>query len=143
MIPYKKFEGTFTFSGKVALITGAANGIGRATAEAFAARGIHLVLLDRQEGVREIATDLVTRFGIETMAAVCDITDNAQSDAVVEQARGRFGRIDILCNIAGVVELEDAENLPPRVAVKSSTWLPRRDWWPSTSMSPTWPAKPR
>jgi NAD(P)-dependent dehydrogenase (short-subunit alcohol dehydrogenase family) len=112
MIPYKKFEGTFTFSGKVALITGAANGIGLAAAEAFAARGIHLVLLDRQEGVRNVAADLASRFDIETMASVCDITNNAEADAAVEQARERFGRIDILCNIAGVVELEDAENLP-------------------------------
>ena len=112
MIHYKKFDGSFEVSGKVALITGAANGIGRATAEVLASRKVHLVLLDRQDKVLETAAELSSQYGIDAMGYVCDITSGAETQAAVNTAVERFGRIDILCNIAGVVELEDAELLP-------------------------------
>ena len=112
MIHYKKFDGSFEVSGKVALITGAANGIGRATAEVLASRNVRLVLLDRQDKVLETASELSGQFGIDAMGYVCDITSGTQTQAAVDTAVERFGRIDILCNIAGVVELEDAELLP-------------------------------
>lgn len=112
MIHYKKFDGSFEVSGKVALITGAANGIGRATAEILASRQVQLVLLDRQDKVLETAAELSSQYGIDAMGYVCDITSGEETQAAVDMAIKRFGRIDILCNIAGVVELEDAELLP-------------------------------
>ncbi len=111
MIHYSKFDGAFDFSGKVALITGAANGIGKATAEVLASRKANLVLLDMQEKVKDVAADLAGRYGIEAMGLVCDITCGEKTQTVIDTAVGRFGRIDILCNIAGIVELDDAENL--------------------------------
>ncbi len=112
MIPYKKFNGTFDISGKTVLITGAASGIGKATAEAFAMRGIGLILLDRQDKVLDVVRELSAQYGVDAMGYVCDITSNEQTQAAIDAAVAKFGRIDILCNIAGVVELEDAELLP-------------------------------
>ena len=112
MIHYKKFDGTFDFGGKIALITGAANGIGKATAEVLASRKVRLVLLDRQDKVLEVAAELSARYGVDAMGYVCDITSGTETQAAVDTAVEKFGRIDILCNIAGVVELEDAEILP-------------------------------
>ncbi|HEY5466796.1 MAG TPA: D-threitol dehydrogenase [Clostridia bacterium] len=109
---YKKFDGTFDFGGKIALITGAANGIGKATAEVLASRKVRLVLLDRQDKVLEVAAELSARYGVDAMGYVCDITSGTETQAAVDTAVEKFGRIDILCNIAGVVELEDAEILP-------------------------------
>jgi NAD(P)-dependent dehydrogenase (short-subunit alcohol dehydrogenase family) len=112
MIQYKKFDGTFDFSGKVALITGAANGIGRATAEVLASQKVRLALLDRQAKVLEVAAELSSLYGVDAMGYICDITSGTETQAAVDTAVEKFGRIDILCNIAGVVELEDAELLP-------------------------------
>ena len=96
MIHYKKFNGTFDIDGTVALVTGAANGIGMATAEALASRGVNLILLDVQAKVTEVAADLAERFTIEASGHVCDLTDRAQTQAAVDTAVARFGRIDIL-----------------------------------------------
>lgn len=112
MIHYKKFDGTFDFGGKIALITGAANGIGKATAEVLASQKIRLVLLDRQDKVLEVAAELSAQYGVDAIGYVCDITSGTETQAAVDTAVEKFGRIDILCNIAGVVELEDAEILP-------------------------------
>jgi NAD(P)-dependent dehydrogenase (short-subunit alcohol dehydrogenase family) len=112
MIHYAKFDGTFDFSGKAAMITGAANGIGYAIAEALASSHVNLILVDIQEKVKEVAAGLASQFGIQTIGQVCDIIRGEQTQAIVDDAVSRFGKIDILCNVAGIVELEDAENLP-------------------------------
>lgn len=112
MIHYTKFDGAFDFSGKVALITGAANGIGYAIAELLASRHANLILIDMQEKVQDVAASLASEFGIQTIGEVCDITRGEQTQAIIDAAVGRFGQIDILCNVAGIVELDDAENLP-------------------------------
>ena len=81
-----------------ALVTGAAGNLGRAVAKAFGERGANLVLL----GHRREA--LVSAFGNEDaqrMFAPADLLDQRKVDAVVRVAIERFGRIDVLCNIAG------------------------------------------
>jgi NAD(P)-dependent dehydrogenase (short-subunit alcohol dehydrogenase family) len=83
---------------RTVLITGAAGNLGRAVAAAFAARGAHLVLIDLN---RE---NLEQTFGAEDerrLLAPTDLLDPQQVDAVVELAIRRFGRIDVLCNLAG------------------------------------------
>lgn len=112
MVHYTKFDGVFDFTGKVALITGAANGIGQATAEMLASRKANLVLFDRQDKVKTVAAELAAQYGIEAIGLTCNITDSEQTQAAIDAAVNRFGTIDILCNIAGVVELEEAVNLP-------------------------------
>ena len=97
--------------GKVALITGAARGIGRAIAECFGAEGARLILVDLAEEVRQVAASLAES-RTETLPLVYDITLTANVERLVAEGIARFGRIDILVNNAGVVMLDDAETLP-------------------------------
>jgi NAD(P)-dependent dehydrogenase (short-subunit alcohol dehydrogenase family) len=80
------------------IVTGAAGNLGRAIANAFAARGANIVLLDRR---RE---QLDGSHGEETpqrLHIAVDLLDSAQVDAAAQSAADRFGHIDVLCNIAG------------------------------------------
>jgi 3-oxoacyl-[acyl-carrier protein] reductase len=89
-------------AGSTVLITGAASGMGRATAELFAAEGAHVALTDiAAESVREAADDLVHR-GFSAEAWTLDVADAAAIEAVVAEAAARFGGLDILVNNAGV-----------------------------------------
>ena len=86
------------FSGQTVLVTGAAGTLGRAVAGAFAERGANLVLLDQRRDLLERA------FGSEDarrLFAPTDLLDQAKVSATVQAAIARFGRIDVLCNIAG------------------------------------------
>ncbi|MDE2515842.1 MAG: glucose 1-dehydrogenase [Rhodospirillales bacterium] len=84
-------------AGKVALITGAASGMGAATARLFAAQGAAVMLADQllAEGEREAAA-------IGALFQPLDVTDPAQWDAAVAAAEARFGKLDILVNNAGI-----------------------------------------
>jgi len=99
-------------AGSTVLITGAASGMGRATAEVFAAEGAHVALTDiAAESVREVADDLVHR-GLSAEAWTLDVADGAAIDAVVAEVARRFGGLDIVINNAGVGGFAaiDAEN---------------------------------
>ncbi len=84
-------------AGKVALITGAAAGIGRAIAARFAADGAQLIVADLSENVHELATELPT----EVLAFVGDLSLEQTVRDLVTSAVGHFGAIDILVNNAG------------------------------------------
>ena len=89
-------------AGSTVLITGAASGMGRATAEVFAAEGAHVALTDiAAESVREVADDLVHR-GFSAEAWTLDVADAAAIETVVAAAAARFGGLDIVINNAGV-----------------------------------------
>ncbi|WP_309607069.1 SDR family oxidoreductase [Phenylobacterium sp.] len=89
-------------AGSTVLITGAASGMGRATAEVFAAEGAHVALTDiASESVREVADDLVHR-GYSAEAWTLDVADGAAIEAVVAAVAQRFGGLDIIINNAGV-----------------------------------------
>jgi len=101
-----------SIAGSVAFITGAASGMGRATAEVFAAEGAHVAICDiAAESVREVADDLVHR-GLSAEAWTLDVADSAAIDKVVAAAAERFGGLDIVVNNAGVGGFAaiDAEN---------------------------------
>ena len=87
-------------SGKVALVTGASSGIGRALAVALAAEGVNLVLVgranDRLQGVAEKLS------GVETLVLPADLSKPADVERVAADALKRFGRIDILLANAGL-----------------------------------------
>lgn len=88
--------------GSVVLVTGAASGMGRATAEVFAAEGAHVACTDiAAESVREVADDLTHR-GFSAEAWTLDVSDPAAIDLVTAAVAARFGGIDILVNNAGV-----------------------------------------
>lgn len=97
--------------GKVALVTGGAAGIGRATAERFAEEGASLVLADvADEGLEETVKRCGER-GAPVASVRCDVSDPAQVEAAVASAVERFGRLDTLVNIAGILSLDHTREL--------------------------------
>jgi len=96
------------FAGKTVLVTGAATGIGKATAEAFAQTGARVALADRDPRVADVAAALGPRHA----GHVVDVTDEAGIGRMVEAVTADFGRIDILVNNAGVGPLAPAESYP-------------------------------
>src|SRR5947209_5817616 len=90
------------FTDKVVFITGAASGIGRATALAFAAEGARVAILDRSADALEEVKTSVKNAGAEVMAIPCDVSSPEQVQAAVTQILDRFGRLDIAFNNAGV-----------------------------------------
>jgi len=95
-------------AGRCALVTGAAGGIGLGCAEAFAAEGCDLVLLDLDETkVAAAAADLAARTGRAVHALACDLADAEAARKAVIRAAALLGRIDILVNNAGVLAAGD------------------------------------
>src|SRR3954454_17291237 len=91
------------FSGKVALVTGAAAGMGLATARAFAEVGAAVALADfKEDAVRAAAAELVAA-GHKAIAVRCDVADDAQVAAMVDRTVAEFGRLDAAFNNAGVM----------------------------------------
>ncbi len=104
---------TYNFDGKVALVTGAASGIGFATAQAFATSGAALVLADYDETALAAATEELTTAGHQAIGVLCDVADEAQAEAMVQRAVATFGRLDMAFNNAGVqVPPSDAADEP-------------------------------
>ncbi|MGI1998483.1 SDR family NAD(P)-dependent oxidoreductase [Shewanella frigidimarina] len=90
------------FTGKVAVITGAAQGFGKLLAEELAKRGAKLVISDINEaGVHQVA-DAIAATGAEVVAMKCDVSKNESCKAMVDTAIEYFGRVDIGVNNAGI-----------------------------------------
>ncbi|MDQ1204813.1 SDR family NAD(P)-dependent oxidoreductase [Microbacterium sp. SORGH_AS_0862] len=91
----------FDCSGQVAIVTGAASGIGAACAEALAAAGARVVIADLGVSAPDAEAARLRRLGLEATGMVCDVTDDAQLAALVEETMTRFGRIDTVLANAG------------------------------------------
>jgi NAD(P)-dependent dehydrogenase (short-subunit alcohol dehydrogenase family) len=89
-------------SGKVAVVTGAASGIGRAMAVAFAAEGMHVVLADVEVGPLEDTAAMVRDHGVEALSVPTDVSDPTQVEALAERTIGELGGLHLACNNAGV-----------------------------------------
>lgn len=101
------------FDGRVAFMTGAAAGIGRATALRFAEEGASLYLIDvAAEGLAETVA-LCEKLGASVDSGVCDVTQEEQIRSHVARCLERFGRLDTLCNIAGILLLEHFDRITP------------------------------
>jgi len=90
------------FAGKVAFVTGAASGIGRATAVAFAAEGARVAILDRSAEALRDTEEAVRAVGGEVLTIACDVAQPEQVEAAVARTVETFGQLDIAFNNAGV-----------------------------------------
>ena len=96
------------FTDRVALVTGAASGIGRATAERLAAEGASVFCVDVQiEPVEALATTI----GGNAAARACDVADERQVNDTVAACVARFGKLDVLCNVAGILRFDHFHQL--------------------------------
>jgi 3-oxoacyl-[acyl-carrier protein] reductase len=105
----------FRLDGRVALVTGAAQGIGRATAEALAAAGAHLIVSDRQADKLRGVVSALEGQGYKVVSAPADVTDRTQVQDMTQQGLKAFGTVDILVNNAGGsgnIGVEQIEDVP-------------------------------
>ena len=91
-------------AGKVAIITGAAQGIGLATALKFAHEGARVVVCDVRQAAVDQAVTSCQATGAEALGVVVDVTQREMVDGMVKQVQDRFGRIDVLVNNAGITQ---------------------------------------
>jgi NAD(P)-dependent dehydrogenase (short-subunit alcohol dehydrogenase family) len=94
-----------SFANKVGLVTGAASGLGLATARAFAESGAAVVLADWNEQEMQAAAKELAGKGHKTLAIRCDVSDDTQVEAMVKQTVATFGQLDAAYNNAGVQNL--------------------------------------
>jgi len=105
----------FRLHGRGAAVTGAASGIGAAIAEVLAAAGAGVVLGDVNEAGAEAVAESIRKAGGDALAVRCDVARRSDVLALVERAHTAFGRLDVMCNVAGVpsdgplAEVSDAE----------------------------------
>ncbi|POA81009.1 SDR family oxidoreductase [Pseudomonas protegens] len=93
---------SMTFSGQVALVTGAANGIGRATAQAFAAQGLKVVVADLDTAGGEGTVALIREAGGEALFVPCNVTLEADVQSLMARTIEAYGRLDYAFNNAGI-----------------------------------------
>jgi len=89
-------------AGRVAVVTGAASGIGRGMAESFAAAGMKLVLADVEEAALEEAAEALRGTGADVLAIPTDVSKAEQVQALAHESLQRFGAVHVLCSNAGV-----------------------------------------
>ncbi|MFC0684845.1 glucose 1-dehydrogenase [Novosphingobium clariflavum] len=103
----------YDFSGKVAFVTGASQGMGVAAAQAFAAAGASVVLADVNSETVEQAAQQIRDVGGTAIGVICDVADDAQVEAAVNKAVETYGSLDFAFNNAGVqVPLSDIADQP-------------------------------
>lgn len=102
-----------SLQGKVAIVTGAARGIGKATAVALAKEGVNVGLVARSEdSLKGVAAEL-EGLGVKAAYAVADVSSKEQSEAAVESLKGELGSADILINNAGIATFGTVLEMDP------------------------------
>ena len=122
------------FAGQVAIVTGAAMGIGQACAEIFAARGAHVVIADIDEAAGKATTNEIAEAGGSAIFARVDVSSMADMETMAKIAIDSFGGIDILVNNAaralrGVVDEIDEDDWNTVINTNlSSVWRGMKVW---------------
>ncbi len=102
----------FDLKDRVAIVTGCSTGLGVQMAKALANQGCNIVAVARrQELLDQVTKEISDKFGVQTMACKCDITDTDTVNATVKAVLDKFGRIDILINNAGTGAVAPAEDI--------------------------------
>lgn len=109
-------------AGKVAVVTGAASGIGLALAERFARAGLDVVMADVEQPALQAASEKIAGLGGKTLAVPTDVSDEAAVDTLAAAAVDRFGAVHVVCNNAGVAAHRRRPQSPDR----------RGHAWPAT-----------
>jgi NAD(P)-dependent dehydrogenase (short-subunit alcohol dehydrogenase family) len=112
-------------AGQVAVVTGAASGIGLALAERFAMTGLHVVLADVDEAALNDAASAVRRHGVEALTVPTDVSEEAAVQRLAAATLERFGAVHVLCNNAGVTSRADPWFGP----IEAWTWVLGVNLW--------------
>jgi NAD(P)-dependent dehydrogenase (short-subunit alcohol dehydrogenase family) len=113
-------------SGKTAVITGAASGIGRALAERVAAAGMHVVLADVEAPRLEEVEAAVRAAGVDALSVVADVSDPDAVDRLRDAALARFDRVNLVCNNAGVAGAMSGD---PSIELPEWRWVMGVNFW--------------
>lgn len=120
----------FKLSGRVALVTGGSKGLGAAMAEGLASAGASVVLVSRNLDQAQATADFIHQhYNVNTLAIQTDVTDFAQTEAMVETTVEKLGSLDILINSAGINIRGAIENISPEEFKKvmdinvTGTWM--------------------
>jgi NAD(P)-dependent dehydrogenase (short-subunit alcohol dehydrogenase family) len=103
------------FTDKVIIITGASSGIGRACALRLAAEGGVVICLDVVEAALNETVTLITQQGGRAEAQLCDVSNSARVKSTTENCAKKYGRIDVLVNVAGIIKLDHATNITDEI----------------------------
>ena len=101
------------FAGKSVVVTGAASGIGKATAERLAREGADIVVADLNlEGAKQVAAGITAECGVKALALAFDAGDPVSCRALIEQAVQALGKLDVVVNNAGIMDWSRADSYP-------------------------------
>jgi NAD(P)-dependent dehydrogenase (short-subunit alcohol dehydrogenase family) len=104
-----------TFANKVAIVTGASSGIGRATAMALAASGAQIALVGRDARALEEVVAAIAHDGREAIAVVADLVAERAASDIVSATVARFGAVDLVVNAAGAIAMGTTDGTPDEV----------------------------
>jgi NAD(P)-dependent dehydrogenase (short-subunit alcohol dehydrogenase family) len=106
---YRAVKPRYSFADKVVLITGGSRGLGLVLARDLADRGAKIAICARDRGELQRAKEDLASYGADIFDVVCDVRDQGQVEEMINDMRSRFGRIDVLINNAGVIQVGPLE----------------------------------
>ena len=102
---YRAVKPRYSFADKVVLITGGSRGLGLVLARELADRGAKIAICARDRAELQRAKEDLASYGAEVFDVLCDVREQVQVDEMITDVRSRFGRIDVLINNAGVIQV--------------------------------------